>query len=254
MRKVIFLSVFLALFKVSCFSQSFEVLNQNTEHSFKKMPKEFYFISENLSESKGIKVADMKFYARDKGEKISLIPVFYSLWKRANKLGANSFFVTGIEYDPNKKRYDIIVELFFLDDDEIEENLASYPENLVVFIGNVNTTNEEKGRTFKLNNEELILYPFEYITYECNVGEKITIQVGGVTGSTIVMKGDENRLPQFFTLGGASISPVLIPGGIGVSLKNGAVNPVVGGFSLKNGSVNPIDMNLGLFLMEILSR
>jgi len=103
MKKIIFLSVFLMLFNASCFSQSFEVLNQNTEYSFKKAPKEFYYISKDLDESKGIKIADIKFYARDKGERISLIPVFSSLWKRANKLGANSFFISAVEYDSNKK-------------------------------------------------------------------------------------------------------------------------------------------------------
>ena len=251
MKKVIFLSAFLILLKVSCFSQSFEILNQNTEYSFKKAPKEFYFISKDLDESKGIKVADMKFYARDKGERISLVPVFYSLWKRANKLGANSFFITEIKYDPDNTRYDITVELFFLDDDEIDENLELYPKNLIVFVGNVNTTNEKKGKTFKLNDEELTLYPFQYITYEYNAGENITIQVGGLTGSTIVMKGDENKFPQFLTLGGVSITPSLI-GGVGVSFQNGSVNIIAGGLSFRNGTINSMDMNLGLFLMKIL--
>jgi len=104
---------------------------------------------------------------------------------------------------------------------------------------------------FLNDDEELTLYPFEYITHEYNVDEKITIQIGGITGSTIVMKGEENQLPQFFTLGGASISPALTPG-IGVSFQKGTVNTSIGGISFKNGSINPMDLNLGLFLMEII--
>ena len=244
MKKIFFLSVFSVLFGISCFSQKFDVLNQNTSYSFKKAPKEFYFISEDLNESKGVKIADMKFYARDKGEKISLVPVFSSLWKRANKLGANSFFVSEIEYDPNKTRYDITVELFFLNDDEIDENLSLYPKNLIVFIGNVNTTNEEKGRNFKLNNEDFTLYPFQYITYEYDDGEEIIVQIGGIMGSMGIGRGEDNRFPQFFSFGGASLTPAMVP----VSPWRREL-----GFSFQTGTISKMDMNLGLFLMEVLN-
>ncbi len=249
MKKVILLSTFLALFYVFCFSQDFEILNQNPGYSFEKSPKEFYFISKDLNSSKGTKVADIKFYAKNKGEKVSLVPVFYSLWKNANKLGANSFFISEITYNDDEKRHDITVELFFLNDNEIDENLDLYPKNLIVIIGNVNTSNAEKGTSFKLNKEAFTLYPFQYITCQNDIGEKANIQVGGVIGGTSVsIKGEENKLPQFFSLGGVSISPA-----IGIAMGSGGTG-MGGGISFRTGSVFPVDMNLGLFLMEILKN
>lgn len=241
MKRIIVLLLFAVLFNGFCFSQNFEILDQNTEYSFRKAPKEFYFISSQLDDSKGIKVAEMKFYARDKGERISLVPVFYSLWKNANKLGANSFFINEITYDSEEKKYDITAVLYFLDEDEIDENLGLYPDNLIVIIGNVNTSNDEKkGKSFKLNKEKCELYPFQYMTHQNEVGEEVTLQVGGVLGGTkITIRGVENKLPQFYSVGGVSVTPTIGAGG-------------GGGIAFRSGTISQLDMNLGLFLMEVL--
>ena len=224
-----------------CFSQNFEIINQNEDYQSDKKVKEFYFIHQDLDESAGIKVADMKFYARNKGNNLSLIPVFYSLWEKANALGANAFFINEIEYDAEEEKYNITVELSFLNEEEIDENISFYPQNLIGIIGNVNTSKKEKGKSFKLNKEKLTIYPFEYITYQNNIGEKVNISVGGIMGASTTIKGEENKLPLFFSIGGASINPFVHTSGGGG-----------GGIAFSNGSISALDMNLGLFLMEIL--
>ncbi|MDL2243441.1 hypothetical protein LJB84_01170 [Bacteroidales bacterium OttesenSCG-928-J19] len=235
----------LTLYIGLCFSQKIEVLNKNEDFSFKKSPKEFYFISPDLEESKGTKVADLKFYARDKGKRISLVPVFYNLWKEANKLGANSFFVSEVSHDPKETRYDIIIELYYLNEEEIEENLDLYPENLIVIIGNVNTTNRNKvGKEFKLNDEDHALLPFEYLTYQNEPGNQVILKVGGaVGGAKMSIIGETGKLPQFFSIEGTSITPA-----IGIGFGGG----IGGGIAMRSGSISQLDMNLGLFLMRIL--
>lgn len=239
MKRIIILILFSISLNSICFAQKFEVLNQNAEYRFKKAPKEFYYISPELDSLKGIEIAELKFYARDKGERISLVPVFYSLWKRANKLGANSFSINKVIYSSEKERYDIIVKLYFLNEDEIEENIDLYPNNLVVVIGNVNISNDEKmGKVFRINNDEYSLYPFEYIAHQNEIDSQVDIQVGA---AFVTIPGEENKLPQIYSIGGLTVTPTVGFGGSG-------------GLEFRDRTISLLDMNLGLFLMGVIDE
>jgi len=222
---------------IFCFAQEFEIINEHREQPT-EFPKEFYFISNLFDESKGIKIADVKFYAHDNDNKNSLTPIFHSLWDKANSMGANAFFVSKVEYDSDVTKFNIAVELYFLNENEIEENFSLYPENIIVIMGNVNTSKKEKGKSFKLNKEKITLLPFEYIAYQNEVGETATISVGGFLGTMVKIKGEEFKLPVILSLGGLSARPMVGYGG--------------GRISFSNGSITQMDLNLGLFLMDVL--
>lgn len=236
-----FVFVFLVLIlPLSLWSQEIEILTKNPDFEPGKKPSDFFYVSKSLDSSLGMKVADVRLTAKREGRDKSLAPMYYKFRKEAMKMGANAFFMTKMSYFEEEKEYEIFIELWSLNDDEIEENLSLMPTNQLIIIGNIDTKNESKGKGFKLNKEKTDLMPYSYILCQNEVGEKISVSVGGFTGASMSTTGAEGKLPVFIALGGVAVAPM-------VMVPNGGV-----GISINTGNVFPLDMDLGFFLMDIL--
>ncbi len=238
MKKFIILSV-LCIYCTLSFSQEIEILSANPDFISSGKQTEFYYITKELDASIGTKVADITVRAEKSGRKNNLSNIFYATWKRANQLGANAFFVSEIDYREAEKAYDMTIEIWYLNDNAIDENLDLYPKNLLVIIGDINTKNEDKGRGFKIDGEKQTIMPYQYMTSPIAQNSKVSVSVGGIIGGTgATFNWKEGRLPIFLSVGGGSVAPSASGNSVGISFST--------------GSLSPVDMNFGLFIMDVL--
>jgi hypothetical protein len=241
MRTLILLSM-LTVMSAVAFAQEIIVVTQNQNFVSAEKQKEFFYVPKGLDASVGAKVANVNLKIQREGNKNSLAPTFYALWKQANTMGANAFFISEMNYSEEKKQYDINVELLLLKGDEIKAAQKLYPANLVVVFGDINTKKEDKGKNFNFNKEKHTVMPYQFVTYQNPIGEKVMVSTGGATNTRNSFKGEEGKLPVFLSLGGISVS-------------SGGRDGVGGvGMSISSGNITHLDMNIGLFLMQVLSK
>lgn len=238
--KIIALSSVLILFSFSITAQEIEVINVNPEFHFTEKATDFYYLSKLLDSSRGIKVADVRFTAKRQGGNKSLVPMFYKLYNKAMSMGANAFFVPEMSYNGDDKLYEMSVELWSLNNEEVDENMSLLPKNLVVIIGNMDTEKEDKGKGFKINKQKMTVMPYSYIAHENALDEKTVISIGGFMGASVTVRGAEDRYSMFVSFGGVAVAPTMyVPGG-GV------------GVSISTGRIYPVNSGLGFFLMDVL--
>jgi hypothetical protein len=244
MKLLSFLFLFTAL-NVSVFSQEITFFEQNNHFLSSEEQTVFCYISKDLDAIIGTTIATANLQIQKSGKKNYLSVTFYTLWKEANMMGANAFYINKIDFSEETKIYDIDVELWFLDNREIMDNLKLYPKNLIVVFGDINTKMENIGKAFKVNKEGYTAMPYTFSTYPHKAGEKTKINVGGFSGMTSTFIGQEGILPVFLCVGGGTVAPFA---GYSVAPSGGSVI----GVSFTTGSIVQVDTNFGMFLMEVL--
>jgi len=243
MRTLLF-AILSSLFFCGAQAQNIELLSQDESYKHTEVPKEFEYIDYKMDLSSFNRVASFKLTI-DKQGKNSLDATFGKFWEMTNKLGANAFSVEDVVFENNQ--YIVLTNVYYFNEATMQDNFSLYEDNTIIVFGNLNTKNEDKAKTFKLNKDKISLMPYTYIKYQNEVGQKAKVSVGGFMGSSVTIVGEENKLGRCFSLGGTSLMPM----GAGVSVGNRGSGVGVG-ISISTGTVYPMDLSFGLFVMTIL--
>lgn len=244
MKKIIFATLF--LMSILCIqAQNIEFTNINESYTSpsKEKVKYFDYIDPQMDLSAQTKIADCKLTIDKKG-KYPLDKTFFDLWKEANKKSANSFSIESIAFENNQ--YLVDVSLYHLSDSDIDTNLSLYDDNLIIIFGDLNTNNDNKKKSCKVNKEKIEILPYTYAAFQNEIGEKTKISVGGLMGSSITIKGEDGKIGSFFSLGGFSAAPA-----VGIGYGYGGAGGGVG-ISISTGNIYPMEPSFGLFVMTIL--
>jgi len=181
----------------------------------------------------------------EKQGKLSLAPTFQKLWESANAIGANAFSIESVGFEDDK--YYIEVDVYYLDEPLMQENFSFYEDNIIVIFGDLNTKDNTKEKSCKVNKEKISILPYSYIKLRNEIGNETKLSIGGfIGGESIHIVGEENKLGRCFTLGGASVAP--LGGSVSFGNRGGGVGV---GIAIKTGSIKPMELSFGLFLMTI---
>jgi len=217
--------------------ERFEIFNPITK------PTEFQYLNDKLDASKSMKIATIKGtfkYSRKSG----LVDLFISLKNFSNNNGANSFRVEKkyINIDSSF----VILTVYFTSLSYLEENFNLHPKNKVFIIGSLNLKRKYLQKV-KINKKPVFIGPLEYFEYQNSDGATLKINIGGISGTTIKMLGEENRNSIFLSFIGVSVTPSSIyPISVGIN----AGYPI--GIGINTGRFYKVDENIGYFLKEIL--
>jgi hypothetical protein len=212
------------------------VVAQNENFVSSEQQEEFYYIEKDFSPVAESWVATLDGFCTNT-KKSNLSHLFYNFQESANELGANSFYVEEIYYNPDT--ISVSISVFYLTDEEIDDNFELYPKNRIYIFGDL-TNSKAKEKNVKLNGEKVKIYPLKYYTYQNSVGKEAVVSIGGFTGSKYVLQGKEEQLPVYMTVSGFEMAPVANMNGMGLSFST--------------GGIHPLDMNFGQFLVEVLEE
>lgn len=223
--------------------QAIEQIYLNQDYTKQEKIKDFEYIDAQMDLSDIDKIADYQIQI-DKSGKDNLGSVFGKLWKEASKLGANAYALNTISFQNGQ--YQVLLSLYYLNEEQMQENFSYYDQNIVVVFGDLNTTNEEKFKSCKVNGQKVEIAPYTYSLFKNEIGSKIKISVGGLLGSSVSIKGADSKLGSCYSLGGLSLMPsggaVVGSGGSGMGV----------GINISTGNIYPMGLNFGLFVMTIL--
>lgn len=236
----------LFLFSIAINAQeNIEILYQNEDYKFTHKAQILEFIDASMDVSSEIKIAEYRLIMNKQGKK-NLSQTYMEFYDMALKTGANSFTIEDIKTEDS--RYIVIVSLYNLNEEKMQENFSYYEDNIVVVFGDLNTKNTEKPKGCKINGQKVEIMPYTYVKNRNEIGGKTKISVGGFLGSSVTIVGEPNKLARCLSLGGVSVLPA---GGVGFG-PGGAGGGV--GVSISTGNIYPMDTSFGLFLMTILDN
>jgi len=241
MIKKILLPVYVCLLGIlPLWGQNITVTEQNDTFTVSEKQKEFYYIEKDFPLTNDRWLATLDGFCTNT-RKSNLETLFYGFWKKANAMGANSFFIE--EFQNVTDTIFVTVSIFNLTEQELDDNYELYSCNSIYVFGDLIASNFRTkvppSREIKLNKEKIKIYPLSYYEYQSDIGEKVNISIGGLLGSGYTRKGEEGKVSVYLSLGGGTVRPVVTPmGGAGISFSN--------------GSIYSLDMNFGQFLAEIL--
>lgn len=231
---------FFVLLTVSFASaQEIQILSQ-TASSGKPKAKTFHFIAKEYDLSGKHIAGTLKGCIQPNGKK-TLVDLFYSFWKTANKLGANSFSTDSLSVAQNSVCF--ILKVYSLSDDDLKGICALYPANMVYVIGDIDR--RKTAKTIKFNKEKMQLNPMECFSFQNKIGEECTLSIGGIMGARLSTRGQAGQLPEFYSVGGFGVAP----GGAIAAGGNAGF-----GLAFNTGRINPLECNLGLFLLPVLKE
>ncbi len=226
--------ILFSLFSMISYAQEVKIIDKSDNSSKAINPDEFYYIDNQYELQDEIYVATISGYVTNSGKSI-LSNLFNTLWQKANELGANSFRIENV-----KKGVDTIaieISVYNLTDIQFDEVVRLYPTNMVYVIGDIDKSQTPKK--IKFNNEKLELAPMEFIAYQNEIGKEAILSIGGFLGAKVWIKGRDNRLPEYLSLSGFVVGPG----------RHGEI-----GLSFNTGRIYPVDLNFGLFLINVLTE
>lgn len=215
-----------------------EILNESfIPLKAKDIPKSFNFIPESVTPDLADAVATIDVDVLISEH--SLAYIFYSVKKKANSLGANAYQIISHDCARSNDSYAIGFQVFNLSDTEMENALSKLTTNKVILFGSLKPGGNPIS--FKLNGDKNSIDAMEKMEIHIHPETTTSISVGGLLGSSITLKGIENKPVQFYTLGGAGLEGMdYNPQGGGISV------------SLKSGSLNSLPNDLGWLLLSVL--
>jgi len=220
-------------------AQDIQILSQIAS-SGKPKAKSFHFIAKEYDLVGKQAAGRLKGCIQTDGKK-TLVDLFYSFWRTANKLGANSFSADSLSVTPNSVCF--ILKVYSLSEADLDGNYALYPANMVYVIGDIDR--RRRVKTIKFNKEKMELNPMECISFQNGIGEKCTLSVGGIMGARVSVIGQAGGWPEFYSMGGFGVAP----GGAASAGGNAGF-----GLTFNTGRIEPLECNLGLFLLWVLKE
>ena len=223
------------LFCTFSYAQEVYVIEQNENYIKKENTENFEFIDDGFDLTDYERIAVLEGNTTNSG-KNTLVSLFNYFWETANDYGANAYIIDRIETISNATQVQISV--YFFDEKDFEDNFNLYPQNKVYIFGDLDA---KKGnvKNIRLNKQKEELSPFEYISYQSEVGEYTTVSIGGFLGAKVDIYGKEERLPVYLSLNGFRIGPG---------------NYYEIGLSFNTGRIYPVEMNFGQFLINVLTE
>ena len=201
-------------------------------------PESFDFIPKSYPLSDEDYIATLEVTINAESE-ANLVAIFDAVWQKANDLGANAYRFEGIYRFQDKDRMIVELSVHQVSDAEFHNMLDYYRSNMVYVIGSLNPRNSP--RKMKLNDQKLLLPARQYLASQNEVGEEVSISIGGFLGAKVWVKGRENRPPSHYALEGFAAGP-----GVDYNLNIGV--------SFNTGRIYPIELNLGQFLVTLLTQ
>jgi hypothetical protein len=225
------------LFCISAYAQEVTVLEFNEESQLNpgKKVERFESIDPKLNLTKHERIAVLSGYSVNSGRN-TLRGLFSAFWEKSNSLGANAFIVDKVERVGNV--ISVQISVYYLDDTTLEYNLSLYPTNMVYVFGDLDVQN--RNRRIRLNGERIEIAPLEFIAHQNHTGERARVSIGGFTGARVDIQGAEGRLPMYLSLSG-----------FGVGVGGNVHQP---GIQFNTGRIYPVEMNLGQFLLSVLTK
>jgi hypothetical protein len=173
-------------------------------------------------------------------KKSKLDKLFNLLKDQANALHCNAFSVDSSAF-LGQDSIEVYLSTYHLTEEALEKNYATYPRNMVYVFGEINKQ-KHNGKKFKLNEKKSKLFPLEFVALENQIGEEISVSVGGFLGSKIWVKGKEGRLPTYLSFTGFNA----------FTDTNTWNNRR--GVSFSTGKINYVGIEFGSFLASILRQ
>jgi len=233
MKKVLILV--LTFFCAFSYAQEVQVVEQNENYIKKETSGKFEFIDDDFDLTNYEKIVVLKGYTINSG-KNTLVSLFNYFWKTSNDYGANAYKIDRIETISDTTH--VQVSSYHFDEIVFENNFRLYPKNKVYVFGDLDVRKGNVKR-IRLNKQKVELLPFEYISYQNEVGQYATVGIGGFLGAKVDLYGKEERLPVYLSLNGFGIGP-------------GNYNEV--SLSFNTGRIYPVEINFGQFLINILTE
>ena len=220
--------------------QNITVAGKSDTFAVSEKQKEFYYIEKEFPLTDDHWLATLEGFCTNT-KKSNLENLFYGFWEKANAMGANSFFIEGSSNASDTTF--VSISIFNLTEKELDDNYALYSCNKVYVFGDWTAPNPKaktpKSREIKVNGEKVKIYPLNYYEYQSDIGESVSISIGGIFGSGYTRTGEAGKVSAYLSLGGGTVRPGYTPmGGVGISFSS--------------GSIYPLDINFGQFLAEIL--
>ncbi|WP_299224187.1 hypothetical protein [uncultured Aquimarina sp.] len=235
--KSYFLTLLLSFITVCGYSQEINIIFQDSvENHVNNLANTFDYIDEEYDLSSKVKIASFEGISEN-SKKLNLASLFNSFAQKANSLGANSFTIDESIYEVDNF-IKVLISVYYLTPEELNNNFNSYPKNMIYIIGGLNKL-KEKGRKIKFNGKKYLLNSLEYIEYQNEIDREATISIGGFLGAKLWIKGKEDRLPKY-------LSP------FGFGLGSGNIGEI--GLSVNTGRIYPVQLNIGQFLIHVLNK
>ena len=238
-QKIFYLLLFTFYFS-SLFPQRVEVLEKGETANLKKQPKIDYLFTEPDNDERIFYVATVNAI----GFK-NVAQLFDAIRLEAGRMGANCFRLE--EYIPGEKNSSLTLRTYFALQDYLDENDQLNELNVIYVFGNDKF--EVGNISFKINGKKTEINNRTYLRYENEIGGKIKINKGGFTGTSVTIKGEENRPATYLSLSGFNVVPAA-----GYSTMNfgfGVLGGASASVSLSTGKINYIDPNLANLLLLI---
>lgn len=163
--------------------------------------------------------------------------LFYNLAYQANELGANAFSIKSKWLHADS--IVVLLDIFYLNEDETAQNLSLTPSNNIYIFGDIST--KPSSKNIRVNGNKMALKPMSYVVHQNNIGERSSIEVGGLMGTKIWITGEENKESLYYSVKGFNLNPA----------EN--YNPQAS-ISFNNGSFYPVAPNFAIFLIQLLDE
>ena len=217
-------------------SQSVDIIKRS---DLKKLPEsEVFAIIEPITDTSKINyVATIQ--GKDKNKKSNIEFLYFEIRKTATKIGANCFRIKSFERGGERNEAILILDCYVADEKTLKINIENREKNVIYLFGN--EREGDNSTSYKINGEEKEIKSGTFHKIIISENQKIRINKGGITGTTVTLNWENNKEPVFLTLTGFGLA----------SMDRQPIN----GIAFNTGGVNTINNNnLGLLLTRLLKQ
>jgi hypothetical protein len=234
MKLAVFL--FLAMSNFTMLAQGVKVINSANLENLPKGVK-FTFIEPSTDTSNFKYVAT--FQGKDRIRKSNIENLYFVIREKANKLGANCFRIMSFNIDEVKDEVILILDGYYATDSMLTVNRSNHEKNVVYIFGG--EKENEKSISFQINGETKELKSGTYHKIVLSEGDAISVNKGGMTGTSMLLKFQNDSLPAFYTLSGFGLSSFEQQPTHGIAFKTGGINRIS-------------NISLGLLMTQLLQE
>ena len=225
--------IFCTTISFCCIAQDVEII-ERADYTPELNVTRFDLIDDKFDLTNHILVGKIKGIT-DHSKKNNLASLFRKFWNLSNSIGANAYKFETIE--TLNETTIVILEIYRFNKEELIDNKKLYPENMIFVFGDADL-HKPKEKNLILNDEKIRIAPMHFVSHQNSSGKVATLSIGGFLGSKAWIRGEEGRLPIFFSFSGFGLGEAAQPGQIGFN----------------TGRFFPVDINLGLFLINTLKE
>lgn len=197
----------------------------------------FTFLEPSLDTATFVFVASIQ--AKDRDRKEIIESMYFAIREQAIKLGANSFRLNSFTRDTLDSEAFLVLDCYFATDEILNINRSLREVNAVFLFGE--ERKDSKSMKVDVNKEEKEIKAGTYLKYVLNENEELLLSKGGVTGSSLLLKGEKETKSTFYSLSGFGLGELSRQPANGISFNSGRINKIS-------------NMSLGLLMVELLQQ